>query len=191
MKRMKFPKERPTECPICSGEMDEMDQTFFPCPCHFQLCAFCYNTISKSDHPNCPYCRQPYDEDNHVYHKKPEAPKQKQPAKKVDKLDDRDVEALSKKRVLQRNLVYVTGLPPKIATDEILRSDHFFGRFGQVTYIEVAVPPNVNRNHLKCAYISYADDESAKKAIEALNKVPYAGSIIKFVVFFSNHTYTS
>lgn len=43
-------------------------------------------------------------------------------------------------RVLQRNLVYVTGLNPNIREDDLLttlRGDHYFGQYGKIIKIVV------------------------------------------------------
>ena len=49
-------------CPICYEKMDSKDKTFFPCPCNFQICAFCYHNIISEYEPRCPNCREPYEE---------------------------------------------------------------------------------------------------------------------------------
>ena len=28
-------------CPLCVEELDLSDKSFFPCPCHYQVCIFC------------------------------------------------------------------------------------------------------------------------------------------------------
>lgn len=47
-------------CPICAYEMDSSDLSFYPCPCNFQICAFCYNNLIHEYEPRCPSCREPY-----------------------------------------------------------------------------------------------------------------------------------
>ena len=48
-----------SECPLCIRPMDEDDQRFYPCPCKYQICMFCYNKLIESD-PRCPGCRSKY-----------------------------------------------------------------------------------------------------------------------------------
>ena len=48
-------------CPICAETMDATDKEFFPCPCGFQFCCFCYNRMAEvGDHFRCPACRKPF-----------------------------------------------------------------------------------------------------------------------------------
>jgi hypothetical protein len=48
-----------------------------------------------------------------------------------------DRSVLQNVRVMQRNLVYVIGLPPSIAKDDILRRREHFGRFGRIVKVAV------------------------------------------------------
>ena len=48
------------ECPLCTASLDDSERSFFPCPCGFQLCAFCYHHISQDRAAQCPGCRRPY-----------------------------------------------------------------------------------------------------------------------------------
>jgi len=49
-------------CPLCVEEFDISDKNFHPCPCGFQICQFCYNSIKTTKNGLCPACRRPYDE---------------------------------------------------------------------------------------------------------------------------------
>ena len=77
---------------------------------------------------------------------------------------------LTDTRVIQRNLVYVIGLAPKIAKEDTLRSHEYFGQYGQIVKVVV------NRSHIKqnthnsaSAYITYKRQDSAKEAIAAIH----------------------
>jgi CCR4-NOT transcription complex subunit 4 len=51
-------------CPICAEMLDATDKEFFPCPCGFQFCCFCYNRMAEvvlGEHFRCPACRKPFD----------------------------------------------------------------------------------------------------------------------------------
>ena len=51
-------------CPICAETLDATDKEFFPCPCGFQFCCFCYNRMAEvGDHFRCPACRKPFGDD--------------------------------------------------------------------------------------------------------------------------------
>jgi hypothetical protein len=53
----------------------------------------------------------------------------------------KDRNQLANMRVIRRNLVYAVGLPPSIATEEILKKPEHFGQNGKVSKIVL------NRNH--------------------------------------------
>ena len=53
----------------------------------------------------------------------------------------KDRNQLANMRVIRRNLVYAVGLPPQIATEEILRKPEYFGQYGKISKIVL------NRNH--------------------------------------------
>lgn len=53
----------------------------------------------------------------------------------------KDRSTLATMRVIRRNLVYAVGLPPSIATEEILRKPEYFGQYGKISKIVI------NRNH--------------------------------------------
>ena len=53
----------------------------------------------------------------------------------------KDRNQLAMMRVIRRNLVYAVGLPPSIATEEILRKPEYFGQYGKISKIVL------NRNH--------------------------------------------
>ncbi len=53
----------------------------------------------------------------------------------------KDRSTLATMRVIRRNLVYAVGLPPSIATEEILRRPEYFGQYGKISKIVI------NRNH--------------------------------------------
>ncbi len=46
-----------------------------------------------------------------------------------------DRSTLRNVRVVQRNLVYVIGLPPAIALEETLRKPEYFGQYGRIVKV--------------------------------------------------------
>jgi hypothetical protein len=53
----------------------------------------------------------------------------------------KDRTVLATMRVIRRNLVYAVGMPPNIATEELLRKPEYFGQYGKIAKIVI------NRNH--------------------------------------------
>lgn len=48
------------ECPLCIEDMDETDLAHKPCPCGYQICAFCYEEVKLKCRSMCPGCRRVY-----------------------------------------------------------------------------------------------------------------------------------
>ena len=63
------------------------------------------------------------------------------PASKGPPEPPKDRSTLATMRVIRRNLVYAVGLPPSIATEDILRKPEYFGQYGKISKIVI------NRNH--------------------------------------------
>ncbi|CAJ0836540.1 490_t:CDS:10 [Entrophospora sp. SA101] len=94
---------------------------------------------------------------------------------------------LANMRVVQKNLVYVIGISPKIANEEILRSHDYFGQYGKIAKIVVnrrnpppsnvpgAPPPQPSVG----VYITYVKKEDAAKAIAAVDGSVSDGKILR------------
>ena len=52
-------------CPLCCADLQIEDLNFFPCPCGYQLCLFCYNRLKNEFEPRCPACRTIYGDGEH------------------------------------------------------------------------------------------------------------------------------
>ncbi|KAI8896056.1 hypothetical protein BC833DRAFT_599074 [Globomyces pollinis-pini] len=184
-------------------EIDLSDKYFRPCPCGYRLCRFCWNHIKEDLNALCPACRRPYLDENIEF--KPVSPEefaQIKNAKKRQQKERKEQDMAAKKllantkfnvgnpnvRVVQKNLVYVLGLPLNLATDEILRSHDYFGQYGKITKIVVnkrtptagpnCHPSNPATSHTG-VYITYASKADASRAIEAVDGTLLDGKIIR------------
>lgn len=113
------------ECPLCISKLSEIENDFYPCPCGFQICSFCFQRIM--DDPSmrkCPYCRRPYDAD---------AIDRKGPQFKPVQNSSHTVTTY----YISRKIVQVVGLPKQIRNTGILRQDKFFGQYGPIQKISV------------------------------------------------------
>ena len=155
-------------CPLCCNELDATDRRFRPCPCGYQICAWCWHQLmelaSKDDAKGkCPACRTEYDEGAITFD---EVPEEELAAQKQKKREPRaagtregavggavsakaggGASASSRKhlqnvRVIQRNLVYVVGLSSRCCKEDVLRKNDFFGKYGKILKLQVSV----NRN---------------------------------------------
>ena len=58
-------------CPLCIEEFDLSDRNFRPCPCGYQICQFCFNSLKTTyEKSTCPNCRRQYD-DSTIQYKMP------------------------------------------------------------------------------------------------------------------------
>ena len=156
--------------------------SFFFCS-HFSS-SFCYHEISSGPNPACPSCRSKYKANNIEFtaptddelaaRLKSKRENMKRSKKKVDR------QALSKMRVLQRNLVYVTNLPLEYAKEEILVKPEYFGQYGKIKKIVI----NSSRPTVAgcvSAYVTYekTNGYDAYYAILAADGASLGGRYIK------------
>lgn len=191
-------------CPLCVEEMDISDKNFKPCPCGYQICQFCYNNIKQSPELNgrCPGCRRLYDDASVEYktitaeeYKLQQLKKEKREREKKQKEKEKKENELANKkhlagiRVVQKNLVYVTGLNPPCNPEDlhsILRSDRYFGRYGKILKIVInkktpnpAPIPHHNSNPGLVVYVTFAKKEDALKCINDMDGSLLDGKILR------------
>jgi RNA recognition motif-containing protein len=87
---------------------------------------------------------------------------------------------LANVRVIQKNLVYVLGLPVKLATEEILKSQDYFGQYGKITKIVINRKPASAQISNTGVYITYLRKEDAARAIEAVDGTALESRIIRY-----------
>ncbi|ODV90334.1 hypothetical protein CANCADRAFT_2062 [Tortispora caseinolytica NRRL Y-17796] len=170
------------QCPLCIEDMELSDKRFKPCPCGYQICQFCYNTIRRNPEQDgkCPNCRRPYDDESVEFKAlTPEELKADMQKAKKDKerknkeKEKKEVEQAQRKhlagmRVIQKNLVYVIGFNPKIPDEELqatLSGDQFFGQYGKIQKLVVS-----RRNGGGIGvYVTYQRKEDAARCIAAVD----------------------
>ncbi|KFA50893.1 hypothetical protein S40293_02475 [Stachybotrys chartarum IBT 40293] len=185
-----FIEEEEDVCPLCIEEFDLSDRNFRPCPCGYQVCQFCFNNIKNNMNGLCPACRRPYDERtiqwkvvtqeevaefraNIQKNQKKRAQEQRQ--KEVQK---REAEKENRKnligvRVVQKNLVYITGLAPTVREDELLktlRKPEFFGQYGNIQKISISNRKSSDGQHQSLGiYVTFERPEEAIRCIQAVH----------------------
>jgi CCR4-NOT transcription complex subunit 4 len=80
-----------------------------------------------------------------------------------------DRKSLHNFRVVQRNLIYVIGLPIGVANEDLLRRAEYFGQYGKITKIVAHKNTAVSAHPTSSAYVTFAFKEDAKAAIQALD----------------------
>lgn len=89
-------------------------------------------------------------------------------------------------RVIQRNLVYVIGLSPSLAKEEVLRRPDCFSIYGKIIKVVVnrqqfhgeGKPPSAS------AYITYEKPADARLAILSVDGFVYEGRTIRYETLF-------
>ncbi|CAJ1979370.1 unnamed protein product [Sphenostylis stenocarpa] len=169
-------------CPLCAEEMDLTDQQLKPCKCGYEICVWCWHHImdmaEKDDtEGRCPACRSPYDKEkivgmaancerlvNEVNMEK----KMKTQKAKSKSSDGR--KQLSSVRVIQRNLVYIVGLPLNLADEDLLQRREYFGQYGKVLKVSMSrTAAGVIQqfpNDTCSVYITYSKEEEAIRCIQ-------------------------
>ncbi|OMJ28907.1 General negative regulator of transcription subunit 4 [Smittium culicis] len=177
-------------CPLCMEEMDLDDLSFYPCECDYQICRFCYHRIIETFNGKCPACRRLYSEKNVRWKAvSPEMLAKTKAEKKAKEREKRELELGNKKhlanvRVIQRNLAYVVGLPPHLATEEILKGSDYFGQFGKINKIVInkkQVPTNKGFDSITTvgAYVTFASKDDTAKAIQTVDGSSIEGRMLR------------
>ncbi|KAF2860606.1 hypothetical protein K470DRAFT_294903 [Piedraia hortae CBS 480.64] len=175
-------------CPLCVEEFDLSDKGFRPCPCGYQICQFCYHNVKENLNGLCPACRRPYNDSQIVYKaitaEETQAFKQRQLAKQKKtqqaaqkerqkaEADHSSRKHLAGLRVVQKNLVYVTGLSPTTHEDQLLqmlRGDQYFGQYGRIIKIVVSKAKDTAHPRSVGVYVTYERKEDAELCIAAVN----------------------
>ncbi|KAK4370378.1 hypothetical protein RND71_009853 [Anisodus tanguticus] len=114
-------------CPLCAEEMDLTDQQLKPCKCGYQICVWCWHHIMEMAEKDetegrCPACRSPYNKEKIVGTaancEKMAGSEKKLTSRKGKSKTADSRKQLSSVRVIQRNLVYIVGLPLSLADED-------------------------------------------------------------------------
>jgi len=177
------------ECPLCMEFLELDDYNFYPCSCGYQICRFCWNKIRTEGNGLCPACRTPYTENpadfkpltSEEMAKIKADKRQKDQAKKQKITENR--KHLANVRVVQKNLVFVVGLSPRLADPEILKKPDYFGKFGKIHKVVINHSTQYAGSQLQgpsaSAYVTYLRSEDALRAIQAVNNIYIDGRTLK------------
>ncbi|KAK4155706.1 hypothetical protein C8A00DRAFT_41724 [Chaetomidium leptoderma] len=177
-------------CPLCIEELDLSDRNFRPCPCGYQICQFCFNNIRTNMNGLCPACRRPYDDKtiqwkvvtqeeiaefraNIQKNQKKRAADQRHKEAQKREAEKENRKNLVGVRVVQKNLVYVTGLTPTVHEDELLktlRKPEFFGQYGNILKISISSRKGTDGlNQSLGVYVTFEKQDDAGRCIQAVN----------------------
>lgn len=175
------------ECPLCMEPLEVDDLSFFPCTCGYQICRFCWHRIRTDENELCPACRKAYPENPADF--KPltqeqisalKAEKRQRDQQRKQKITE-NRKHLANVRVVQKNLVFVVGLPPRLADAEILKKHEYFGKYGKIH--KVVINPSTTYAGVQgpsaSAYVTYVHNNDALRAIQSVNNITIDGRSIK------------
>ncbi|XP_020271498.1 uncharacterized protein LOC109846663, partial [Asparagus officinalis] len=197
-------------CPLCAEEMDLTDQQLKPCRCGYEICVWCWHHImemaeKEGAEGRCPACRTTYDKQRIVgmaanckrmvaeisseKKQKPQKPK----SKSSSTVEDR--KHLSSVRVVQRNLVYVMGMPSNLSDENILERKEYFGQYGKVLKVSVsrqagATSQQAANNNTFSVYITYAREEEAVRCIQAVHNFVLEDKALRACFGTTKYCYT-
>ncbi|GIX75734.1 CCR4-NOT transcription complex subunit 4 [Caerostris extrusa] len=176
-----------SECPLCMEPFEMDDINFFPCTCLYQICRFCWHRIRTDENGLCPACRKPYPEDPADF--KPLTTEELQKIKNEKRQKDQQKKQklsecrkhLANVRVVQKNLVFVVGLPARLADPETLKKHDYFGKFGKIHKVVVNQSTSYagSQGPSASAYVTYCKPEDALKAIKSVNNIQVDGRTLK------------
>ncbi|XP_062201919.1 uncharacterized protein LOC133904428 [Phragmites australis] len=188
-------------CPLCAEEMDITDQQLKPCKCGYDICVWCWHHIidmaeKEETEGRCPACRTRYDKDRigkmaatceRTVAEKVAEKKQKTQKVKPKAPAPATVEAkkhLASVRVIQRNLVYIIGLPANLCNESVLERREYFGQYGKVLKVSVSRPTGppsqqASANNNISVYITYAKEEEAIRCIQAVHNFVLEGKVLR------------
>ncbi|KAL6506334.1 hypothetical protein OROGR_024515 [Orobanche gracilis] len=182
-------------CPLCAEEMDLTDQQLKPCMCGYEICVWCWHHImdmAEKDETEgrCPACRTPYNKEKIVG----TAAKCERLVLEMNvekKLRSRKGKAkmsegrkqLESVRVVQRNLVYVVGLPLNFADEELLQRKEYFSQYGKVLKVSISRTATGAiqqfANSTCSVYITYSKEEEAVRCIQSVHGFVLSGRSLR------------
>lgn len=88
---------------------------------------------------------------------------------------------LANVRVVQRNLVFVVGLPMRLADAEILKKHEYFGKYGKIHKVVINQSTTYagSQGPSASAYVTYQRAEDALRAIQSINNIVVDSRVIK------------
>lgn len=175
------------ECPLCMEPLEIDDLNFYPCTCGYQICRFCWHRIRTDENGLCPACRKAYSENPADF--KPLSNEELQKIKRERKATEasrrlkltESRKHLASVRVVQKNLVFVVGLGPRLADTEVLRKNEYFGKFGKIHKVVVNHTTTYagSQGPSASAYITYFKEDDSLRAIQAVNNLHVDGRTLK------------
>lgn len=82
-------------------------------------------------------------------------------------------------RVVQRNLVYVIGVPVYLANEDLLRKAEYFGQYGKIGKVVIHKNHTSTSHATVSAYVTFVYKEDAKASIQSLDGYYMDGHVLR------------
>ncbi|XP_035211072.1 uncharacterized protein LOC118185341 [Stegodyphus dumicola] len=155
------------KCPKCTEVLDVEEINFFPCECYYQV------------YPDNPVNFKPMTQEQMLKIRNRKKKKDLEKKQKIDEIKKN----LADRRVLQKNLVFIVGLPQGLESDKekFEKIMEPFKQIGPVLKCMVNERTNYagNQGASACAYVTYQNKVDAVKAIKTLIGTKVEGRTIK------------
>jgi len=103
-------------------------------------------------------------------------------------LSKKSLIALSKQRIIQRNLVHFQGFPDCIYDKEILLSNEYFGQYGHILKIVlVSKEDKIQKRKINSAYLTFENEEQAAYCILSVDSIKINNQLVR--AFFGTTKY--
>ncbi|PKA51909.1 CCR4-NOT transcription complex subunit 4 [Apostasia shenzhenica] len=158
-----------------------------------RICVWCWHHImelaeKEETEGRCPACRTPYDKERIVgmaasCERFAAENKQKNQKGKA-RASTEPRKHLSTVRVIQRNLVYIIGLPVNLCDENLLERKEYFGQYGKILKVSISrTTSSTNQQSSNTSvfsvYITYGREEEAVRCIQAVHNYILAGKPLR------------
>ena len=161
------------ECPLCISPLSPSEEEFYPCPCGYQICAYCFGHISRLNNL-CPSCRRPFD-----------AGAQNRVGVKYRPIRTESSPVIAPTSFwMAPKIVKIEGLPEFLLSADILSEKKYLGQYGKISKICVNSPNYFPTLKLQdpsagpVVYVKFKTKEAAASCARALDGFAFGKSTL-------------
>ena len=118
------------------------------------------------------------------------SPNQAKNSESITKFSQEEIKQLSKIRIIQKNLVHFIGFPDELYDINLLSSYAYFGQYGSIKKIDLAVKnEELTKHHKNSAYITFDNKNQAAYSILCVDLIKINNQTVR--AFFGTTKYCS
>lgn len=168
--------DSPPQCPLCISDFNETEKKFYPCPCGYQICCFCFDRIITSTNL-CPSCRRRYDDDAGHRIGQDFLPN------KV-KMDNAAKSPAASVCYLAPKMVQITGIPVRLMNTGLLRRREYLGQYGDILKLVVSrsLYPSghlIIQSQDQSVFVKFRTRDAARACVCALDGCEFQGAVLQ------------